>query len=94
MLSYCLYVDRCVDEMAPNVGAPPEERGRISNLGNGEEFLENEATTSTASISGHHHSPKWEPEEIDAPACMFTSISCLPSLLSKHGNHQYMDQCK
>ncbi|CAM6022337.1 unnamed protein product [Sphagnum balticum] len=55
-------------EMSPNVGAPPEERGRISNLGNGEEFLENEATTSTASISGHHHSPKWEPEEIDAPA--------------------------
>ncbi|CAK9230391.1 unnamed protein product [Sphagnum jensenii] len=68
MLAYCLYVDRCVDEMSPNVGAPPEERGRISNLGNGEEFLENEATTSTTSISGHHHSPKWEPEEIDAPA--------------------------
>ncbi|CAM6075381.1 unnamed protein product [Sphagnum tenellum] len=55
-------------EMSPNVGALPEERGRISNLGNGEEFLENEATTSTTSISGHHHSPKWEPEEIDAPA--------------------------
>ncbi|CAK9229334.1 unnamed protein product [Sphagnum troendelagicum] len=68
MLDYCLYVDRCVDEMSPNVGALPEERGRISNLGNGEEFLENEATTSTTSISGHHHSPKWEPEEIDAPA--------------------------